>query len=145
MKNILFFALVGLLVSCASSTGPSPEEAAANRARPYNEGMQALAQYQTEPGCDGPANAAVSANLADVEIMTVRFNRVGGTLAPYAREAKVRHQNLAFGYADAALGKNCLNTADRVYRSLITLYIGTAYAGIRDRARIGIDDVRAKR
>lgn len=153
MNRPILLSLLLVVMSCAptppqstpTGAGPTAEEAAENRARPYTEGMQALTQYRSEPGCDGPGNAAVAANLADLERMTYQLNLVGGNLAYLAREAKGRHQDLAFGYADTALGKGCLDTADSVYRSLINFYTGAAYSGIRDRARVGIDDVRAKR
>jgi hypothetical protein len=56
-----------------------------------------------------------------------------------------RHTSLAFGLADAALESGCLDVADQAYRRIITYYTGSAYAGLRDRAKLGIDDVRAAR
>ena len=46
---------------------------------------------------------------------------------------------------DGALKSGCLDVADQAYRRIISYYTGSAYAGIRDRAKLGIDDVRSAR
>lgn len=53
--------------------------------------------------------------------------------------------SMNFEIADSALKNGCLDFADKAYREIIVIYIGTAYAAYRDRARIGIDDIRAAR
>jgi hypothetical protein len=47
--------------------------------------------------------------------------------------------------ADAYLAKGCLDDADRVYRSIIKRFTGGVYEAVRQRAMIGVDDVRANR
>lgn len=63
----------------------------------------------------------------------------------YEREARDRHTELAFAFADEALSRNCLDSADRVYRDHSTFHVGATYSGIRDRAKLGIEDVRSRR
>ncbi len=50
-----------------------------------------------------------------------------------------------FGLADLALKKKCFEIADQHYRHIVSRYTGSAYAAYRERAMIGIEDVRAKR
>jgi hypothetical protein len=49
-----------------------------------------------------------------------------------------------FEMADTALSAGCLSLADDGYRDIIKTHIGAADQAARDRAKIGIDDVRAK-
>jgi hypothetical protein len=50
-----------------------------------------------------------------------------------------------FLVADQALKSGCLTVADRYYHRVIDIFTGTAYASYRQRAQIGIDDVRSRR
>ena len=157
-RHSAFFAAVvalGVLAACAGPrqmtgpaaqmTGPTPEEAAAMiRLRPYKGGLEALQTYQANGDCATAASAKVEAMIDKLKTQISWFRRMK-TVAAYEREARDRHTDLAFRYADTALSKNCLDEADRAYRDLIHFYVGGAYGGIRDRARIGIDDVRARR
>ena len=47
--------------------------------------------------------------------------------------------------ADSARKRGCLNFADEEYRKVISLFIGSGYAAFRQRAQVGIDDIRAMR
>lgn len=152
MRIVGFASLVACLVvvvGCATSGvqptargGSSESEAARNRARPYEEAAALLMQYENVPGCDG---SAVEAKLQDLEADVARWNRVSTHFPHYAREARERHTALTFQYADAALHRRCLEAADRTCRRVFDFYVGALYSGIRDRARLGIDDVRAAR
>ena len=53
--------------------------------------------------------------------------------------------NARFDIADTALKGDCLDIADENYRHVIKVYTGSSYAAQRDRAKLGIDDVRQKR
>lgn len=72
---------------------------------------------------------------------------------PQARATSLKFYDLFTGtalksrhaFADLALKKGCLDTADHHYRHIMKRYTGSAYAAHRDRAKIGIEDVRAKR
>jgi hypothetical protein len=50
-----------------------------------------------------------------------------------------------FAMADAYLEKGCLDQADAIYRHVIDHYAGSSFTSARERARVGIDDVRARR
>ena len=106
--------------------------------------MAALDQYRASDGCDGQHPREVLAKIAELEESLVMFHQV--RLFPqYEREVRDWHTTLSFAFADEALRRGCLDDADRVYRNLVAFYTGGAYAGIRDRAKLGIDDVRAAR
>lgn len=47
--------------------------------------------------------------------------------------------------ADAALAQKCLDLADKHYRYVTATFTGSAWTAYRERARIGVDDVRAAR
>ena len=55
------------------------------------------------------------------------------------------HTTMVFEFGDTAFEKRCLDDADWAYRHVIRTYTGTAYSGIRDRARLGVEDVRVAR
>ena len=137
---------MGILGACAAPrhvAGVTEQEAAASRAQPYKDGLRALQTYQASRECATAAAAEVEAMIGELKTMTSQFHTVG--MASLERKARDRHTDLSFRYADAALHQNCLDQADRVYRDLIHFYVGGAYSGIRDRARVGIDDVRTRR
>lgn len=52
---------------------------------------------------------------------------------------------MMFGLADLALKKNQLDITDEYYRQIIIYFSGPAVGGIRDRAKLGVEDVRAAR
>lgn len=147
MRGLLVVSMAVLLGACVSSQPPArgvtEEEAAANRARPFVEGEAALARYNADPGCQNADSAQVETNIAELQDLVGSFNLTG--IRDLENTARQRHTALAFGYADSALGKGCLDEAEATYRELVTFYVGSAYDGIRDRATIGIDDVRTAR
>lgn len=53
--------------------------------------------------------------------------------------------DVQFSLADVAKEKKCYDLADKHYRDIISTYSGNAYSGIRDRARLGIDDIKEAR
>jgi hypothetical protein len=108
------------------------------------KGTRALERYRASEGCDGQDSREVLAMIAELEETVSRFHTVK-SFPEYERQARDMHTNLSFAFADEALRRGCLDDADSVYRSLVAFYTGGAYAGIRDRAKLGIDDVRAAR
>jgi hypothetical protein len=50
--------------------------------------------------------------------------------------------DLTLDVADSALTDGCLDFADKAYRNVISTYVGLGFAAHRQRAQIGIDDVR---
>lgn len=145
-------ALVALaLVACKSAqTTRAPSQAEQNEARQryvaaYAAAVSAVERYSQVPETENADSKQAEAKLADLEKELSALNGLGGSLAAAERETRGRHTKLAFALADAALAKGALDVADRTFRRLIDFYVGSAYSGIRERARIGIDDVRAKR
>lgn len=127
------------------------DEAAANRRRPYDKAMAALEEFKASSGrCDDSLLAAMKASLANLEEDVSSWHSMAkgsslGFMRQYAQQAKDRHTEAAFAIADETLAHHCLDVADAVYRGLIDFYVGSSYSGMRERARIGIDDVRAAR
>ena len=111
----------------------------------YQEALAAVERYRKSSESENADSKTIEGRLSSLEQEAQALTSLGGSLAGEARETRSRHTQLAFAYADAALEKGALEVADRTYRRLIDFYVGAAYSGIRDKARIGIDDVRSKR
>lgn len=141
------WTLIGLAPAVAGTT---PEEAEANFMRPYNNGLTALDIFSQEQGCAGEGAMRVNETVAELKKQADLLHRVSTgssipTLLDKANRSKDHHTEIAFSFADKAKNKRCLDIADQQYRDLIDMYVGSAYSGIRDRAKIGIDDVREAR
>ncbi len=70
MKTLLFSALITLVIASfagAQSSGPTEEEAAKNRARPYFEGLEALKRYRESEECENSDSRTVLAELKELE------------------------------------------------------------------------------
>ena len=137
MKHLLAPLLL-VLCACAATPvvtgGPTADEAAANRARPYVEGLAHLEDYDVE---------GVLESLLELQEMVSSFHSL--RMVRHEAEARERHTSLAFDFAAEALSRGDLDEADQAYRGLVDFYVGAAYAGIRDRALVGIEDVRHAR
>lgn len=125
-------------------TGLTDEQTAKNRARPYVEGLAALELFRTSNDCANQHSREVLDLIEKLRSDVSMFNTVR-SFPQYEREARDRHTALGFAFADEALSRDCLDAADGVYRDIFTFYSGASYAGIRDRAKLGIEDVRARR
>jgi len=60
-------------------------------------------------------------------------------------EMRQRSATYQLDIADGALRKSCIDFADVVYRDVIKIYTGLGYAAHRQRAEIGLADVREAR
>jgi hypothetical protein len=115
--------------------------------------MAALSRFNDAPDCDGADLRVVAEKVAELERNVANLDPSDPVFSPSTRAELLRiqagsierHTSLAFALADAALKSGCLDTADQAYRRLVVFYTGANYAGIRDRAKLGIDDVRAVR
>ena len=121
----------------------SQDTAAANREKPYRQGLLSVQSYSEEGGCFTANSTSIHENIGILEEYAISLRDVG--LRGYSDEARDRHTDLSFKYADSALSKSCLDEAEAAYKSIINFYVGGFYAGIRDRARVGLDDVREAR
>lgn len=75
----------------------------------------------------------------DPSLLTKSKARLSVALATLRKKLDER-----FEIADAALSAGRLSLASDGYREIIKTYIGAEYQAARDRAKIGIDDVRTK-
>lgn len=137
------------LIGCAAPVGkghqtrnfgPTESEAAQNRAKSYVAGRAALDRYTAGHGDEAADRATVLRMIEDLQEQTSQFHAV--RMYEYERQSRERHLDLAFGFADTALTKGDLEAADHVYRGLIAFYVGGTYDGIRDRAMLGLRDIR---
>lgn len=155
-KFLAIFSVMFLVSGCVSNSTPKPstnkykgvteEQAAENRDRPYREGMESLEVYMSETECDTKSANTIKRHISNLETQIKTWDSLKSIDYIYKRRAeasKNQHRELAFGFADESLKRECLDNADTTYRSLVNFYIGGAYVGIRDRAKIGIDDVRS--
>ena len=99
-----------------------------------------LQRYRAEPGCSGKMHNLVQLflNIGDVYAEAGNIAR--------KPDALQRGQSAAMGYnkaAQAAADKGCPDAARRWWLTVIETYVGTGYAAMRQRAQIGIDDLRA--
>ena len=103
----------------------------------YKSGLEALEKYKTD-GSDKKVLLSIIKQLGD-GIEGSRKANLGQSL-PELNERY--HTDLSFQFAEVALKRGDFGDADQIYRGLIKFYVGLAYAGIRDSAKIGVEDVR---
>ncbi len=169
MIRVALPVLVALTAACSAPTrsaavvsqpvalapAPKPVEQPKAPTRPmgadaYDKGTEALARFMAAPDCNGADLRVVAEQVADLERTIALFDpsqtpSIRGQMLAYQDQARERHTSLAFALADGALKNGCLDAADQAYRRIISFYTGSAYSGIRDRAKLGVDDVRAGR
>ena len=114
-----------------------------NRTKLYRQASAALTSYKNAPTGDGPERDLVLAKIEELRVLTLRFSEP--RFYRFSQDMRAKHTSTSFDFAEAAIEKGQLDDADQVYRGLIAFYSGASYSGIRDRARLGIDDVRAAR
>lgn len=84
------------------------------------------------------------------EYNQLRFSPRSGAGTRY-RASKVVEDSLPsltdthFRLADGLLKRRCLDGADLLYRDILTRFSGSSYEALRERAKVGIDDVRSFR
>lgn len=114
----------------------------------FDAAVVALEKYPSEKACQTISQATVSTTLVllyDNLQKSQEFARDNPATSWRVQRAEGAIRNLAFGLGDAALKKECLDEAEHQYRNMVTLFSGPGGAGYRDRARIGLDDIREKR
>ena len=138
-----------------AEVGPAPSDPMAKwRAeisdkliQPYRDGEEALARYCLAPGCDSPDRTEVLRCIHVLETIMSMERQMADEMrrAPTDSVVQEKHAGLSFDFATESFRRGCLDDADSTYRGLIEMYVGAAYSGIRDRARMGVEDVRAAR
>ena len=151
MKNRRYFAalvLVGCLSGCTGSGDQQPSgvdlsasEPAAPTSSPPEENIgDIMARYKRSADCEGADYAAF--NKTAGQIIDGTSNTPPGLigLETGLRQSVARSM---IDLAEDAVEKKCLKTARKTYLAVIDTFTGSAYAAARQRAQIGIDDLRA--
>lgn len=95
-------------------------------------------------------SSCAGTNSARIKIEHKRSDQHLGWLERYTGPASgVNIDNSFLGYmrlqiADAALKSGCLDIANEQYRQVLNNYSSLRYLGLRDRAKVGIEDARFK-
>lgn len=134
-----------LVVPSEAQIPKTEAEAAANRARPFIEGKAAIERQRNSDHWNVPLAATIERYIQTLKKDCSDWNDLSGGgryFTEIAATAKDRLSELSFEYAELALKRNQLTVADSVYRDLISFFVGSTYSGIRERAKIGLDDVR---
>ncbi len=103
--------------------------------------LVSLLLFEKSP-CD-PAGTA----FAKIKAEHSRSDQYIGWLEQYTAPYNVDASGLGYmrlQIADAALKSGCLDIANAQYRKVLSNYSSFRYIGLRDRAKVGIDDVRVK-
>lgn len=167
-KTAYAFLAVSLLTAC----GPRPgelesrarvsaqisriDQTRADAKSATSVARSAIAQIAGASSCtDQATNAAATVRSAVtvIEGFAEEKERFNGSLsgAMYNMEhIEVRQSintaaELRLSAADSLTRAKCYDQADELYRSVIATYTGTSYVALRERAKIGIDDIRDKR
>tara|TARA_R110000868_G_scaffold936_4_gene7154 strand:+ start:2479 stop:2880 length:402 start_codon:yes stop_codon:yes gene_type:complete len=133
MKRLVVAAvLAGALAS--SATAQKSLEASINGMRDLI--TEPLARWQNA----GPA-ACTNQDLTDASLSAIRLT---STLRPdkYGPGAAIKAGIWALDVGDAARKAGCRDVALRMYEHVMRAYVGSGFAGLRDRARVGIDALR---
>lgn len=147
MIRLAVIALALIPATLASCAGYNPaatppgiqsleDQRRANVERMRSLTLQPLSRWQEEtpPSCGSPnlvkagASALTTASMLTPERQGVDTVVAGGTWI--------------LEVADAARLRGCKHVARGLYDAVIASYIGGAYAALRQRAQIGIDDLR---
>jgi hypothetical protein len=92
-----------------------------------------LWEAEAQPSCTSP-NLAKAGDLVLAAARMLTPERSG-------LDAVVEGGSWILDVADASRERGCAIMARRLYDAVIATYIGTAYAALRQRAQIGIDDL----
>jgi hypothetical protein len=144
IQRSILFVTAALLAGCAAQQGyygPNPQaQADQATANLRNIVLEPLRRFQREQPTDCNSQNLKLAVLSAREVESVADQR-SETLVEYNQDSA----DLDLEIADVALSAGCLDTAENMYRHVIERYIGFVYAAYRQRAQIGIEDVRTKR
>ena len=125
---------------CACQSGPSlPQLEQRNAALMQQMQATALAPYrqwhaETPPRCSSPTLANASGTVIYAATLEADRPNIGDVYTSI---------NWVFLVADGAREHGCVGAARGLYDFVISTYIGGAYTAFRERARIGIDDLRS--
>ena len=84
--------------------------------------------------CDGP----------ELDEATEAANRAVSLSQKHELGIRMAARGQLLSVADAAKSKGCVQQARAIYDEVLRVFAGGAYASLRDRATIGIQDLRTK-
>ena len=118
------------------SKSVSNEEAAHNRACPFNEGMKVLQSYKTGPQCDPYAKYMLSnytIGLAE-NAHSFRLTKMDNLY----NESKQFYEELAFAAAETALERGCYDDAQSFYNDISEMSSAIGAPDLTGRANVGL-------
>ncbi len=159
-KRLALFALLStFLFGCATQNTPrqpNEQEKAIKELVGYEHTIsESLKVFQTEPerSCSSSTLVNAKAALQNMNLLShlwyLKWSNAKSTPDQYLNERVLNVITPAtiemnFLVADTLLSNNCLESADEIYRAIISRFTGGRYASIRERAKIGVDDVRSQ-
>jgi len=147
MKTMLIAVSISLtLTGYIAAQKPkdlTEKEAAANRARPYVEGLAALKRYrEAKEGAKADTEKVLS-KIKTIEESLRLWWRIK-SFPKYTEEAQGRHLELSFALAEEALKKKHKALASHVYKRIIVFYTGHNAPKVLKRATRGFMSTRPK-
>jgi len=160
MKNVLMMLAVVAVAGCA--TGPQQpsqiELAIWGADINYEETLEAIEQFKTTDPVDCNSSSMlvadnrtsnIESDASDLYSVLVGGGRYSNVQKIASSEALDILNPLAikgrFLMADSYLALGCLDQADETYRGIQTRYSGSSFASVRERALLGVTDVRSQR
>ena len=122
--------------SSSSETQSIPEEKQAVIARMRSIALRPLVDWEREtpPSCTSP-------RLAEARSLVLAAARMQ-TPEEQGLDVVIEGGSWVLEVADAARQHRCPDVARGLYDAVIATYTGSAYAALRQRAQIGIEDLR---
>ena len=151
LKTVLMTAIAGVLLTTGSVKAQTFDESPQGRAMALfseiaedaDDVREVTRQIKNnETTCDSDKAVTAQVNLLTMRDSASLFPVVS---ARTARLLSSLWTTVQLDFADAALEKGCLDVADKEYREIIKTYTARYDGPARQRAQIGIDDIRAKR
>ena len=161
MKKLLI-ATVAVISLTACATGPyqpTPSEEAIQSSRfQYSSTVRGIKAFAatTPVDCDSGLMLAANSQISKIETRASSFYSVLSGGGRYSNVQKLDASRTLdvlnplaikarFLMADAYLASGCLDQADNTYRSIQTRYSGSSFASVRERALLGVTDVKDRR
>lgn len=161
MKFIIpSFFIFATLLGCTTSTAsrqPNEREKAILQSQQYENIIHdSINKFknETEKNCSSASIVIAESALRSMNLLSqIWYLKWSNSDAIATRTLNERVLNtitpptieMNFFLADNLLLNSCLDSADEIYRAIINQYTGTRYIAIRERAKIGIDDIRSKK
>lgn len=161
-REILALFAFGSLVGCVEMEPPSRDprgtlvfsrdQRAVEEANDVREEVRKRAQ-QIDRKCQGEGAVSIAGMIETMALQRQQAARDTrsytdhqiASLTASSRQIGLVAADSYLIVGDAYLKARCLNQADTQYRHVLATYPGASYVGVRQRAQVGIEDVRAAR